>query len=197
MKIRLFVFSFIIVLVVIFTTTFLKKDSTQEDRIWSTVAELQIPRAGHFACNIGNKIYSVGGIQHNAREYVEEYDFSTDSCRILTELPTPRGDFSGCALNGKIYAIGGWNNETFSTVEVYDPHSDSEFYEFERLLPVLPQPWYFSSLSSISVDNKGNLYTATPTSSSIFVFNSDGNFITRWGSKGRQDGQFNLPVSLA
>ena len=72
----------------------------------------------------------------------------------------------------------------------------SESYVFERMWPTLPQPWYFSP-SDIALDNDGNIYIADPAKDVIHKFNTDGNFITKWGSEGSDDGQFARPQGVA
>ncbi len=71
-----------------------------------------------------------------------------------------------------------------------------EIYEYERMWPALEQPWYFDLPEGIAVDNGGSIYVAD-TNHCVQKFTSDGQFITKWGSKGSGDGQFTFPSGMA
>ena len=75
--------------------------------------------------------------------------------------------------------------------------SSEEIYEFERMWPVLEQPWYFYYPHGITVDSSGNTYVADLFNHRVQKFTSDGQFITKWGSKGSGDGQFDSPYGIA
>jgi tripartite motif-containing protein 71 len=49
----------------------------------------------------------------------------------------------------------------------------------------------------ITVNSHDNVLVIDPWNASIYKFTSDGKFITKWGSKGSADGQFNLPNGIA
>lgn len=63
----------------------------------------------------------------------------------------------------------------------------------------------FSKLEHIAVDQAGNVYVADPQANPergngiphIQKFDSNGTYITKWGSKGEGEGQFNEPEHLA
>ena len=48
----------------------------------------------------------------------------------------------------------------------------------------------------ITIDSRDNIYVGDFWTSSIQKFDSDGNFITRWGSNGTGDGEFKSHISL-
>jgi streptogramin lyase len=73
----------------------------------------------------------------------------------------------------------------------------SEYYEFERLWPMLQQPWYFNSPQALATDRGGFIYIADTSNRRIQKFTSGGYFITYWGSSGNGDGQFYAPVGIA
>jgi DNA-binding beta-propeller fold protein YncE len=73
----------------------------------------------------------------------------------------------------------------------------AEEYRFERMWPVLEQPWYFSFPSDIAIDSNGNVYVADSENDRIQKFSSSGTFITKWGSEGSGDGEFNNPDGIA
>ena len=70
-------------------------------------------------------------------------------------------------------------------------------YTLERMWPVLEQPWYFFYPTEVAVDSLGNIYIADNVNNCIQKLSSDGTFITKWGSEGSADGQFNRPFSIA
>ena len=70
-------------------------------------------------------------------------------------------------------------------------------YVFGRMWPVLEQPWYFSSPHGIAIDRQGNVYVADSDNHRIQKFSSSGTFITKWGSEGSGDGEFNHPRGIA
>ncbi|MCF8145706.1 MAG: 6-bladed beta-propeller [Deltaproteobacteria bacterium] len=73
----------------------------------------------------------------------------------------------------------------------------AEAYMFERMWPVLDQPWYFMQPSGIATDREGNIYVADTGNDRIQKFSSTGGFITKWGTKGPGDGEFSYPYDIA
>ena len=49
----------------------------------------------------------------------------------------------------------------------------------------------------IAVDSKGNVYVTDSRNHRIQKFDSNGNFITKWGSEGNEDGKFQFPKYVA
>jgi tripartite motif-containing protein 71 len=72
-----------------------------------------------------------------------------------------------------------------------------EIYEFERMWPTLQQPWYFFSPFGIAVEGNGNVYVADSSNCRIQKFTPNGQFLTKWGSEGGGDGQFDGPFGIA
>lgn len=70
-------------------------------------------------------------------------------------------------------------------------------YIFERMWPVLEQPWYFCWPESVAIDGDGNVYVADSNNDRIQKFSSTGAFIAKWGSAGNGDGQFNDPTGIS
>ncbi len=62
----------------------------------------------------------------------------------------------------------------------------------------LAQPWYFSILFDIAVDDDDNVYVADTDNHRIQKqkFSPDGNFIKKWGSYGTGDGEFDRPFGI-
>jgi len=55
-----------------------------------------------------------------------------------------------------------------------------EEYVYERMWPVLEQPWYFSYSRDIAVDSSGYFYVADSFGSRIVKFSPEGYYITEW-----------------
>jgi len=55
----------------------------------------------------------------------------------------------------------------------------------------------FDNAQSIAVDGSGNVFAIDLGSERIEKFNSDGNYLTQWGSSGSGSGQFFNPQGLA
>ena len=72
-----------------------------------------------------------------------------------------------------------------------------EIYEYERMWPVSEQPWNFLLPDSVALDSSGNVYVTDTYNHRIQKFTSSGQFVTKWGSEGSGDGQFNLPGDIA
>lgn len=49
----------------------------------------------------------------------------------------------------------------------------------------------------IAVDSRGNIYVSSPGVQTVIKFDSQGNYLTKWGSKGSGDDQFTEPYGIA
>ncbi len=77
------------------------------------------------------------------------------------------------------------------------PSLFGETYQFERMWPALKHPWYFHGPSDVVADSDGFVYVADSENDRIQKFTSDGEFVTRWGRKGSEDGDFDFPCGVA
>ncbi len=71
-----------------------------------------------------------------------------------------------------------------------------ESYKFERMFPVLQQPWYSISPSGLATDSKGFIYIVDMNGNNIQKFTSDGFFVTRWGKYGNKPDEFYQPTKI-
>jgi DNA-binding beta-propeller fold protein YncE len=55
----------------------------------------------------------------------------------------------------------------------------------------------FLNPAGVATDSDGNLYITDDSAHQVQKFDSDGNFLTRWGTFGVGDGQFQSPVGIA
>ncbi|MDQ6723597.1 MAG: hypothetical protein M3Z01_04960 [Thermoproteota archaeon] len=55
----------------------------------------------------------------------------------------------------------------------------------------------YNSPNGIAIDSSGNLYVSDYDNNRIQKFDSNGTFITKWGSEGSKDGQFLNPQGIA
>jgi DNA-binding beta-propeller fold protein YncE len=62
----------------------------------------------------------------------------------------------------------------------------------EFVLEITGGPEPLSWPSGMAIDAQGNLYVVDTMNHRIQIFDSSGNFLTTWGSKGSGDGQFNF-----
>ena len=52
-------------------------------------------------------------------------------------------------------------------------------------------------MRDISLDGSGNIYLLDRSGNQVRKFDSSGNFITKWGTKGTGDGEFWSPAGIA
>ena len=77
------------------------------------------------------------------------------------------------------------------------PASSEEAYVFERMWPTLQQPWYFFYPGGLTINASGNVYITDSWNHRIQKFTSDGQFITKWGSEGSGNCEFDHPGGIA
>jgi sugar lactone lactonase YvrE len=69
-------------------------------------------------------------------------------------------------------------------------------YRFERMWPTLQQPWYFVSAIDVAVAPDGSVYVTDWNGECVWKFTASGQFMTKWGSLGSGNGQFDGPCGV-
>lgn len=82
------------------------------------------------------------------------------------------------------------------TVQLFSASAE-ETYRYVNMWPKLEQPWYFGDLQALAIDSGGNIYLVDSEKNCVMKLSSDGRFITKWGSYGSEDGQFDIPHGIA
>ncbi len=72
----------------------------------------------------------------------------------------------------------------------------NEKYHVVKIWPEAPQGWHFFKPKGVAVDKSGNVYIGDSGNYRVKKFDSEGRFITQWGSPGQKDGQFNTIGSV-
>ena len=75
--------------------------------------------------------------------------------------------------------------------------SSNENYQFERLWPVLQQPWAFHSPCGIEMDASGNVYVVNMANQTIHKYTVSGKFITGWTVSLDDSSQLSAPYDIA
>ena len=79
-----------------------------------------------------------------------------------------------------------------------DPQPDpTTTYRFERLWPTLQQPWYFNEPYDVAVGPQGNIYIVDSNNHRVQKLDANGVLLTKWGTYGTGDGQFDSPSAIA
>ena len=72
----------------------------------------------------------------------------------------------------------------------------NEEYQVVKIWPEAPQGWHFYNPKGVAVDKSGNVYIGDSGNYRVKKFDSEGRFITQWGSPGPKDGQFETIGSI-
>ncbi len=126
--------------------------------------------------------------------------------QYLRRRGNPGNCAAGCA-DGDFFGV--WGVATDSQGNVYVADRDNHrIQKFDSNLEFLAK-WggegkgdgQFTSPYGVAVDRQGNVYVGDAdtfdNSGRIQKFDSNGKFLTKWGSKGKGDGQFDSPLGLA
>ena len=80
---------------------------------WSPMASMVRHKEEFVLVQCGQKLYALGGmVGYSDVDDIEEYDFETDTWRILPyKLPVGRNSEYAVDIGGLIYMFGGWKGE--------------------------------------------------------------------------------------
>jgi len=76
-------------------------------------------------------------------------------------------------------------------------HGFQTIYNYERLWPLQYNFYYFDGLTAMAIDHMDHVYLVDHKINQVIKYNSSGRFITSWGAKGNDEGQFNSPIGIA
>jgi tripartite motif-containing protein 71 len=77
-----------------------------------------------------------------------------------------------------------------------DSMASSQEYRIVKVWPEVPLGWHFYQPLAVAVDKSDNVYIGDSGNYCIKKFDSEGRFITQWGSPGSEDGQFQTITNL-
>ncbi|KQS38894.1 kelch-like ECH-associated protein 1 isoform X1 [Drosophila erecta] len=101
-----------------------------DDKTWTTLPNLRIPRSGLGAAFLKGKFYAVGGRNNNIgssydSDWVDRYSAVTETWRPCAPMSVPRHRVGVAVMDELMYAVGGSAGmEYHNTVEYYDPDLD-------------------------------------------------------------------------
>ncbi|KAM7360313.1 kelch like ECH associated protein 1 isoform 2-T2 [Cochliomyia hominivorax] len=108
-----------------------------DDKTWTTLRSLRIPRSGLGAAFLKGVFYAVGGRNNSIgssydSDWVDRYNALTEQWRPCAPMTVPRHRVGVAVMDELMYAVGGSaGSEYHNTVEYYDP-------ELDRWFPVQP-----------------------------------------------------------
>ncbi|KAG5672550.1 hypothetical protein PVAND_002671 [Polypedilum vanderplanki] len=104
-----------------------------DDRTWTTLPKLTVPRSGLGAAFLKGTFYAVGG-RNNApgasydSDWVDRYDPITEQWRPCAPMSVPRNRVGVATMDDFLYAVGGSSgSEYHNSVEYFDPEQDRWF----------------------------------------------------------------------
>ncbi|XP_001359086.4 kelch-like ECH-associated protein 1B isoform X1 [Drosophila pseudoobscura] len=101
-----------------------------DDKTWTTLPNLRIPRSGLGAAFLKGKFYAVGGRNNNMcssydSDWVDRYSAISETWRPCSPMSVPRHRVGVAVMDELMYAVGGSAGmEYHNTVEYYDPDLD-------------------------------------------------------------------------
>ena len=119
---------------------------------------------------------------------VSAVDVSEDFIGSVAYAPESHG-------NDSIIPDEEYNSDSVLAILTAGARAEAE-YTFVTMWQELPQSWYFDT-KGIAVDSSGYVYVADVWNDRIQKFDSNGNFITKWGSQGTGDGELDCPGDIA
>ncbi|XP_058979871.1 kelch-like ECH-associated protein 1B isoform X2 [Musca domestica] len=104
-----------------------------DDKTWTTLPSLRIPRSGLGAAFLKGIFYAVGGRNNSIgssydSDWVDRYNALTEQWRPCAPMSVPRHRVGVAVMDELMYAVGGSaGSEYHNTVEYYDPEQDRWF----------------------------------------------------------------------
>jgi sugar lactone lactonase YvrE len=98
--------------------------------------------------------------------------------------------------DGSVYVSDTWNHR----IQKFDANGQpiKMWGQYGQPSPDIPESkTFFWGPRGIAVDSKGHVYVADTGNKRIVIFDSDGNYITEFGTAGLDPGQFDEPVGVA
>ncbi|GLG97930.1 Kelch-like ECH-associated protein 1 [Gryllus bimaculatus] len=101
-----------------------------DDKTWTTLARLTVPRSGLGGAFLKGFFYAVGGRNNSPEssydsDWVDRYNPARDQWRPCSPMSVPRNRVGVAVMDGLLYAVGGAaGSEYHNSVERYDPDED-------------------------------------------------------------------------
>ncbi|XP_054734550.1 kelch-like ECH-associated protein 1B [Anastrepha obliqua] len=101
-----------------------------DDKAWTTLPNLRIPRSGLGAAFLKGTFYAVGGRNNSIgssydSDWVDRYNAATEQWRACAPMTVPRHRVGVAVMDELMYAVGGSaGSEYHNSVEYYDPDQD-------------------------------------------------------------------------
>ncbi|XP_004524320.1 kelch-like ECH-associated protein 1 [Ceratitis capitata] len=101
-----------------------------DDKTWTTLPNLRIPRSGLGAAFLKGTFYAVGGRNNSIgssydSDWVDRYNTFTELWRPCAPMTVPRHRVGVAVMDELMYAVGGSaGSEYHNSVEYYDPDQD-------------------------------------------------------------------------
>ncbi|CAG9819221.1 unnamed protein product [Phaedon cochleariae] len=101
-----------------------------DDKTWSKLDRLTVPRSGLGGAFLKGNFYAVGGRNNSPgnsydSDWVDRYNPYKDLWRPCNPMSVPRNRVGVAVMDGLLYAVGGSEGSKYlSSVECYDPEAD-------------------------------------------------------------------------
>lgn len=101
-----------------------------DEKTWTTLPRLRVPRSGLGAAFLKGTFYAVGGRNNSPgssydSDWVDKYNPITEQWRPCAPMSVPRNRVGVAVMDEFLYAVGGSaGSEYHNTVEYYDPEED-------------------------------------------------------------------------
>ncbi|MFX0140131.1 MAG: hypothetical protein ACFFDN_41200, partial [Candidatus Hodarchaeota archaeon] len=124
-------------------------------------------------------------IQENSNFNITYYDFNTYTWLTAYDYKKTKQSFFKFKVLFNSSSIN-------SNIFLYN----LTLYYYNKTISKINRPIYLNQPKDIAVDDNGFVYVADTLNNRIIKFDSDGNYLLKWGAKGYLRGQFNHPCAL-